>query len=131
MPVFAGWTTLAALDFPGLGGVDTCYPRGSGSVLRPKCPVRGVPIIAGFPSDRAAPAVVRQHSTARVNDADHLALVSPLEAEPLSGVAESRHVALGTVMRRLAGLLDILLCANRLSQPEPLVSSVRVGVVTR
>ena len=41
-PVFAGWTALTLLDFRGLGDEDTRYLRDSGSVLRPKCPVRGI-----------------------------------------------------------------------------------------
>ena len=42
MPVFAGWTALAPLDFRKLGGEDTRNLRDSESDLRPKWPVRGI-----------------------------------------------------------------------------------------
>lgn len=42
MPVFAGQTALAALDFHGLGGKNTRDLRDGFSVRRPTCPARGI-----------------------------------------------------------------------------------------
>lgn len=84
--VFAGWRTLAPLDFRRLGGENTRYLRDSGSVLWPTRPNRGIMAHAHslgtardlapaprradlrwLPSDRAAPAVVEQPFVARVS----------------------------------------------------------------
>ena len=58
-----------------------------------------------LPSDRAAPAVIDQHSAARLINAEIWRSSFPLEAESLLGVAESHHVA-----RRILRMHSVLHC---------------------
>ena len=134
MPVVAGLTALAPLDFADLvANTSAIRTRDSGSVLRPTSPDRGITARAHglgpaqrrsrHKACRSSPVSKRPcHRraallTARVTAADRLALISPLKVEPLVGVAESRRVV-------VAGRL---LCVSVAAGDKPLALYGELG----